>query len=1062
MTTLKLSGLWVQRPLLFRYLSILCCLCATMFTSNSAFSQLQPADCHNVQCTSSDVQVISAYISAPDNMPIDCGSANPFLNAELHLIVSSNTQRIGVSLSGNLNTTNGNTIVHSYPIGHCFTDITLNNGGNNNLVYDLGTILSGVQCGPGFDLANLFISWGTGNSNFCDLNPGRLLETDPNCPATPAKCRFVPGETIPVTVKLDVDFTFVPGVCSEPQGNSLAVDFTPDITATGLTPDFTYTWDFGDNSSEGPTVVSNLSDIGATSHTYAAAGTYTVTLTVSDNSQPVVTKTAIHIFTLSSCCNLATPTVTKTPPTCTSATTVQVDNPVSGVIYRLSNLDNTYTADNAGSFSGVVPGTYSLSSNKGDCSADGDDVVVQAQLTSPDKPEATPEGPGCGQTTGTVTVTDPVDGVTYTLTKGATVLTADDKGVFLGVAPGTYTFSASNGTCSANGDDVVVDNAPVVPGEPTSSDQSRCGPGTVELIASGCDGGTITWYDKDGIKVGEGSPFTTSSLSATTTFFVTCKQGICESASTEVKAIINDIPTVGAGSDVSICNGGSTTLTATGASSYSWSPATGLSATTGSSVTANPTSTTTYTVTGTDANTCSNTAQVKVTVNPVPSCTISNTSNAGSHTAGVGQAVNFSGPSGSGFAYTWSFASNSAGATFSGGAATSTSQTVTVTTTTTGSYMLSLKVTDNTYATKCYATCTYAVTVNTSNAYYTVTQGFYGNVGGKICTPSGGLFTAGTKGNVDGLIAASIKNMPSQKLFLGLTVNNRTFTMTATSAEEKNLILYMPATQTSTVITANSGSNNNTNITSNLPKLNSKKISDILLGQTITLALNVYIPGNTLASFVMQTGYLTTQKADIANCPVKNVLPCSKDAASIGSLQIATSAGMKTWIAGKTVADLLILASNALGGGALPSGVTLSDINNAVDVINRSFDGGRFFLGYFSSPKTCGSTLAAPVTNSTGILNEQSITVNKLSVSAYPNPFTDKVKFEIASPVSGKASLDVYNVMGQKLQTIFQGYLFAGTKKLVEYNVPSSNKGSLLYTLKIGDQHVTGKVVQIK
>ena len=39
------------------------------------------------------------------------------------------------------------------------------------------------------------------------------------------------------------------------------------------------------------------------------------------------------------------------------------------------------------------------------------------------------------------------------------------------------------------------------------------------------------------------------------------------------------------------------------------------------------------------------------------------------------------------------------------------------------------------------------------------------------------------------------------------------------------------------------------------------------------------------------------------------------------------------------------------------------------------------------------------------------IAVTNLTVTAYPNPFTDKVKFSIVSPVSGKASLDVYNMM---------------------------------------------------
>jgi len=74
-------------------------------------------------------------------------------------------------------------------------------------------------------------------------------------------------------------------------------------------------------------------------------------------------------------------------------------------------------------------------------------------------------------------------------------------------------------------------------------------------------------------------------------------------------------------STTSICSGGSATLTATGATSYAWTAAQGLSATTGATVTVNPTATTTYTVTGT-SGTCVETAQVTITVTPQPSATI--------------------------------------------------------------------------------------------------------------------------------------------------------------------------------------------------------------------------------------------------------------------------------------------------------------------------------------------------------------------------------------------------------------------------------------------------------
>ncbi len=63
-----------------------------------------------------------------------------------------------------------------------------------------------------------------------------------------------------------------------------------------------------------------------------------------------------------------------------------------------------------------------------------------------------------------------------------------------------------------------------------------------------------------------------------------------------------------------ICAGGSVQLTASGAEQYSWSPATGLSATDLEQVTANPVATTTYNLTGFLANGCSAMKPVTVAV----------------------------------------------------------------------------------------------------------------------------------------------------------------------------------------------------------------------------------------------------------------------------------------------------------------------------------------------------------------------------------------------------------------------------------------------------------------
>ena len=87
--------------------------------------------------------------------------------------------------------------------------------------------------------------------------------------------------------------------------------------------------------------------------------------------------------------------------------------------------------------------------------------------------------------------------------------------------------------------------------------------------------------------------------------------------------------------------GQSTTLTAYGASSYSWSWSTGSS---NASITVSPTATTTYTVTGTDSYGCTGTASVIVTVNyNKPTVTTNNVSSIGTTTATCGGNVTATG-----------------------------------------------------------------------------------------------------------------------------------------------------------------------------------------------------------------------------------------------------------------------------------------------------------------------------------------------------------------------------------------------------------------------------------
>jgi hypothetical protein len=91
-----------------------------------------------------------------------------------------------------------------------------------------------------------------------------------------------------------------------------------------------------------------------------------------------------------------------------------------------------------------------------------------------------------------------------------------------------------------------------------------------------------------------------------------------------VANILANAFTITASSSISaICPGESTTLSSGGAITYTWSPASGLSSTSGANVIASPGSTTTYTVTGTNNAGCQASNYVTVNVLPPPTVSLS-------------------------------------------------------------------------------------------------------------------------------------------------------------------------------------------------------------------------------------------------------------------------------------------------------------------------------------------------------------------------------------------------------------------------------------------------------
>ena len=156
-----------------------------------------------------------------------------------------------------------------------------------------------------------------------------------------------------------------------------------------------------------------------------------------------------------------------------------------------------------------------------------------------------------------------------------------------------------------------------------------CGSGYLVVSGYGANVSSFKWF-KNNIAI-LGSDNDSLMVNSSDSFYcIIYRTTLPNDTTTKVRVTINSIPNVTVSSNAvnnSICKNSSTILTASGASSYSWSPSSGLSSNTGAIVTASPTNSLTYTVTGTQ-NGCIDTAQIRITVNGLPTVNIkSNVSN---------------------------------------------------------------------------------------------------------------------------------------------------------------------------------------------------------------------------------------------------------------------------------------------------------------------------------------------------------------------------------------------------------------------------------------------------
>ena len=339
-----------------------------------------------------------------------------------------------------------------------------------------------------------------------------------------------------------------------------------NITATGGGP---YLWSTGETDA-------------VISVTPLAATTYSVTVTNNGCTDIALVTVLVN--------NVLIPTVVATPAVVCpgQATTLTASG---GTTYTW----NTGATDPSISVAPLVNTTYSVTVTNNGCTGSGSvTVTVDANLST--TASASPDTLCAGQ----AAILTATGGGAYLWSGGQT-------GASIAVMPAgttTYSVTVSNNGCTGSSEVTVVVRplpSPIVAAVP----DALCVGQSTTLTATGGD--TYLWEDGQ-----TGASITVTPSAATTYTVIANDDGCTETGTVTVNVQPGILPTVTSSPD-SLCPGASTTLTATGGDTYLWS-----NGQSGSSVVVTPAASTTYTVTVT-GSVCEGTANVTVTVNPLPS-----------------------------------------------------------------------------------------------------------------------------------------------------------------------------------------------------------------------------------------------------------------------------------------------------------------------------------------------------------------------------------------------------------------------------------------------------------
>ncbi|MFN6319244.1 MAG: T9SS type A sorting domain-containing protein [Bacteroidota bacterium] len=310
----------------------------------------------------------------------------------------------------------------------------------------------------------------------------------------------------------------------------------------------------------------------------------------------------------------------------------------------------------------------------------------------------------------------------------------------------------------------------------------------------------------------------------------------------------------------------------------------------------------------------------------------------------------------------------------------------------------------------------------------TLTQGYYGSTNGNSC-------------DEDSLYRNAVSIIKKLLTPSPIVIGSGARTLTITVADSARLNAVMPGGGTPFSF-SHTGNITLQSSQFSLYKTSRGKINNILLSQTIALALNVRIKPD-LAPFVLENGYIHTQRLRTCqNADLPSLVTCEEDSMAIRAwLMIPSVVNYLLANSGGTVADLLALANEVLGRTKVPGQAgaggtvvpSLANIVAQVDIINNAFDQCRIFLGFFPTLNLCtSSSLRAAQQEEAQV----SVVIKTLEVKVFPNPFGTTLNFNIQTPEKTKVTIELFDLQGKLLTQEYIGEFQSQENRIIQMKAP--------------------------